>query len=188
MTNYGTIPTSSSPGTSSNREFISRAKEQIKSGLGTRQPWKIMFDYHSVNFPKSFAEAVSRIRFNVAYFRMNYAIVVLLVLFLSLLWHPISMIVFIVMMAAWLFLYFLRDEPLQVLGRTIDDLVVLALLGVLTLVFLFLTEATVNILVALLIGAVLVVVHAAVRKNDDLFLDEESTGLMTPPPPPTTSS
>ncbi len=138
-----------------------------------------MFNFRSLGLPSKFAEAISRIRTNVGYFRMNYSIIVLLILFLSLLWHPISLIVFIVMMAAWLFLYFLRDEPLEIFGRVIDDRVVMIVLAVLTVVFLLLTHATVNILVALLIGAVVVVVHAAVRKTDDLFLDEESTGLMT---------
>lgn len=177
MTSYGTIPTSSGP--ASNLEYISRAKERIKAGLGSRHPWKLMFDIHAVKFPASFKEAINRVKVNAAYFRMNYAIIVLLVLFLSLLWHPVSLIVFIVMMAAWLFLYFLRDEPLVVVRRTIDDRVVLLVLSVLTLVFLFLTRATENILLALLVGAVVVLVHAALRKTDDLFLDEESAHLMS---------
>ncbi|KAL0010153.1 hypothetical protein SO802_005261 [Lithocarpus litseifolius] len=177
MTTYGTIPASSPA--QANLEYISRAKERIKAGLGTRRPWKLMFNFHSFGLPSNFGDAVSRIKSNVGYFRMNYAIVVLLILFLSLLWHPVSLIVFIVMMAAWLFLYFLRDEPLVVFGRVVDDRVVMIVLAVLTVVFLLLTKATLNILVALLIGAVLVVVHAAVRKTDDLFLDEEASGLMT---------
>lgn len=180
MTTYGAIPTSSSsPGTSSNLDYLSRAKERIKAGLGTRHPWKLMFDFHAVKLPSNFQEALFRIKTNVSFFRMNYAIIVLLILFLSLLWHPISLIVFIIMMAAWLFLYFLRDEPLVVFGRLIDDRVVLIVLSVLTLVFLFLTNAAENISVALLIGVVFVVAHGALRKTDDLFLDEEATGLMS---------
>ncbi|KAL5579511.1 hypothetical protein UlMin_011953 [Ulmus minor] len=179
MTNYGTIPTSSAAGnTAANLEYISRAKERIKAGLGTRRPWKLMFNFHSLGFPSGMADAIGRIRTNAGYFRMNYAIIVLIILFLSLLWHPISLIVFIVMMAAWLFLYFLRDEPLVFFGRTIDDRVVMIVLAVLTIVFLLLTHATLNILVALLIGVAVVVAHAAVRKTDDLFLDEENAGLM----------
>lgn len=38
-----------------------------------------------------------------------------------------------------------------------------------------------NILVALLIGVVLVVVHAGLRKKDDLPVDEENSGLLTTP-------
>ncbi|XP_059644522.1 PRA1 family protein F2-like [Cornus florida] len=171
-TTYGTIPTSSPGG--SNLEYLSRVKERLASGLGDRRPWKEMFNFRSINLPATFNDALGRIRTNVAYFRMNYAIVVLLIIFLSLLWHPISMIVFVVMMAAWVFLYFLRDEPLVVFHRTINDRVVLIVLSVLTLVFLFLTNATVNLLVSLLIAAVVVLVHAALRKTDDLFLDEEA--------------
>ncbi|MFQ6644780.1 hypothetical protein Gotur_020190 [Gossypium turneri] len=111
---------------------------------------------------------------------MNYAIIVLLILFLSLLWHPISLIVLIIMMALWLFLYFLRDEPLAIFNRTIDDRVVLVVLGVLTFVFLLLTDATSNILVSVMIGAVVVLVHASLRRTDDLY-DEESNGLVSGP-------
>ncbi|KAI9109451.1 hypothetical protein K1719_019505 [Acacia pycnantha] len=177
MTTYGTIPTSSSPST--NLEFISRAKQRIKAGLGTRRPWKLMFNFRSFGLPGGLPDAISRVRVNTGYFRMNYAMVVLLILFLSLLWHPISLIVFVVLMALWLFLYFLRDEPLVIAGRTIDDRVILIVMSVLTIVLLLLTNATINIVVALAIGAVFVVLHAAFRRTDDLFLDEEETsGLM----------
>ncbi|KAF9685170.1 hypothetical protein SADUNF_Sadunf03G0026600 [Salix dunnii] len=182
MTNYGTIPTSSSPGTSTKLEYISRAKERVKAGLGTRRPWKLMFNFRSFNFPGKLSEAAARARTNIAYFTMNYALVVLVILFLSLLWHPISLIVFIVMGIAWVFLYFLRDEPLVVLGHTIDDRVVLIVLGVLTIVFLLLTHVTMNVLISLLIGVVLILIHGVLRKTDDLLLDEETTGLMSTPP------
>lgn len=80
------------------------------------------------------------------------------------------------MMVAWLFLYFLRDEPFTVLGRTINELFILIALSLLTLVLLLLTNATANILISLLIGVVVVLVHAVFRKTDDLFLDEEAAG------------
>lgn len=180
MTNYGTIPTSSSATPIANMEYLSRAKDRIKSGLGTRRPWKLMFDYRSVSLPRGISDALIRIKTNAVYFRMNYAITALFVLFLSLLWHPVSLIVFVVMMAAWLFLYFLRDEPLAVFGKTIDDRAVLIVLGVVTIVLLLLTHATLNILVSVAIGLVIVTVHAALRKTDDLFVDEEAArGLMT---------
>ncbi|XP_010242191.1 PREDICTED: PRA1 family protein F3-like [Nelumbo nucifera] len=174
MTTYGTIPTASSSPGSSSLGYISRAKERIVSGLGTRRPWKEMVHRHAIGIPGSFPEAVGRVRTNVGYFLMNYVIIVLVVLFLSLLWHPISLIVFVVMMAAWLFLYFLRDEPLVILSRTVNDRVVLIVLSIVTIVLLLLTHATLNILVSLLIGVVVVLVHGVLRKTDDLFGDEES--------------
>ncbi|KAE7998564.1 hypothetical protein FH972_003098 [Carpinus fangiana] len=176
MTTYGTIP--SEPPTSSNLQYVSLAKERIKGGLATRRPWQEMIQPHALNLPTTFSQCFQRIKTNIALFRMNYAIVVLFILFLSLLWHPISLIVFIIMMFAWLFLYFLRDDPLMVSGSMIDDRTVMAVLSVVTVIALFLTNAKSNIIVALAIGVVVLVVHGALRKTDDddddqFFVDEE---------------
>nr|XP_043636338.1 PRA1 family protein F3-like [Erigeron canadensis] len=168
---YGTIPTSTDTG--SKVEFLSRAKERITTGLGVQRSWKEMFNIHSINFPRAFSDATSRVKTNIGYFRMNYAIIVLAVLFLSLLWHPISLIVFIVLMAGWLFLYFLRDEPLVIFRYTIDDRVVLGVLAVFTIGLLLLTGATLNIIISVLVGIVVVLVHALLRKTDNLCLDED---------------
>ncbi|KAE8667113.1 PRA1 family protein F2 [Hibiscus syriacus] len=178
MTTYGTIPTSSLP--SANIKCLSQAKDHIQEGLGTRRPWKLMFNTHSINLPRTLSEAISRFKTNACYFRMNYAMIVLIILFLSLLWHPISLIVLVIMMALWLFLYFLRDEPLVVFNRSIDDRVILVALGVSTFLFLLLTDATCNILASVSIGAVVVLLHASLRKIDDLY-DEENAGLVSGP-------
>ncbi|KAF1865869.1 hypothetical protein Lal_00021098 [Lupinus albus] len=175
MTTYGTISTSPN---NNNLEYISRARQTIKIGLGTRRSWKLMFNHRSFNLPAAITAALSRFRFNVSYFRMNYATLVLFILFLSLLWHPISLIVFILIMAAWLFLYFLRDQPLVLVRHVVDDRVVLVVMAVITVVVLLLTQATVNIAVAVSVGVVVVVVHAVFRKTDDLYLDDEEEGLL----------
>ncbi|KAK7389620.1 hypothetical protein VNO78_24808 [Psophocarpus tetragonolobus] len=169
-TTYGTITTSAQP----NMEYISRAKQRIKAGLGTRRPWKAMLNVRSLKVPGGgVAEVMARVRVNVSYFRMNYAMVGLMILFLSLLWHPISLIVFLILMAAWLFLYFLRDDPLIVLGHLVDDRLVLLAMGLLTVTLLLLTDATVNIVAALALVVALVVAHASFRRTEDLFLAEE---------------
>lgn len=173
MTTYGTIPTSSTSGTK-NLEYISRAKARIKAGLSTRRSWNEMFNFNSINLPHGLFNSFSRIKTNINYFRANYAIIMLLILFLSLLFHPISLIVFVVMMAAWLFLYFLRDEPLVIFHRMIGDRAVLIVLSIVTVVLLLLTGATMNIFSSVLIGFVVVVIHAAFRKTDDLLLDDDN--------------
>lgn len=180
MTTYGTIPTSSSapsaPTTSFPLDYIHRAKARGASALATRRPWRELVDLHSFGIPPTLGEAYLRLRSNLTYFAMNYAIVILIIVFLSLLWHPISLIVFVVTMIAWLFFYFLKDDPLVVYGREINDSVILTVLAVVTLVLLLLTNATSNILVSLLIGVVVAVAHASLRKAEEMYLEEEAAG------------
>ncbi|KAI3936707.1 hypothetical protein MKX01_034136 [Papaver californicum] len=151
-------------------ELLSRAKDRLRSDLATRRPWKEMIQQEGFHIPSTFNDSISRIKINLAYFRMNYTILVLLSLFLSLLWHPYSLLVFVLMMSLWLFFYFLRDEPLVILHRTIDDRVVLVVLSVFTILLLLLTHVTLNILISVSISGVLVLIHAGLRKNEDFFV------------------
>ncbi|KAH7519191.1 PRA1 family protein F2 [Ziziphus jujuba] len=171
MTTYGTIPTAAPP--SSNLELISQATQRIQASLGTRRPWMEMIQPHYLALPSTFGQTVDRIKANAAFFRMNYAIITLFILFVSLLWQPMSLVVFIIMMAAWLFLYFLRDDPLMVCGRVIDDRVVMMALLLSTVIALFFTKARNNLLVALSAALGVIVLHGALRETENFFSEDE---------------
>lgn len=171
---YGSLPpTSTSPTyVPPTTAFLTRARDTTQSVFSTRRPWRQLLDIHAITRPSSVGEATIHLKRNLCYFRVNYAMIVLAILFLSLLWHPVSMIVFIVVFIAWFFLYFFRDGPLVVFHRTVDDRALLGILGVVTIVSLVLTHVWLNVLVSLLIGFFIVGLHAAFRGAEDLYCDE----------------
>ncbi|XVF42211.1 hypothetical protein PTKIN_Ptkin01aG0342200 [Pterospermum kingtungense] len=166
-TTYGTI-------TSSPTSTSSRVKH-------TRRPWPELFSFSFLSVPISFSDAKARIRLNIAYFRVNYVITMLTIVFLTLLWHPTSMIVFLVTFVFWWFFYFFNDSPVVFFNKTVDDNVVLGVLSFATVVLLVLTHVGVNVLVGLIIGVVVVGVHVAFRGTEDLGFrveeEEEENGL-----------
>ncbi|KAK7269193.1 hypothetical protein RIF29_21910 [Crotalaria pallida] len=176
---YGTIPTATTSSTATppqpptNLTFLTRAKETTQSLLSTPRPWHELLDISSLSPPISYPDAISRVRLNLSHFRSNYALLTLLILFLSLLYQPLSIIVFLLVFIAWFFLYFSRDSPLVLFHQTFDDRTVLCALGLLTIVALVSTHVGTNVLVALIVSVVVVGLHAAFRVTDDLFLDEE---------------
>ncbi|KAK6151934.1 hypothetical protein DH2020_014569 [Rehmannia glutinosa] len=169
-TTYGTIPTSTPP---PDPPILTHARQRIRSGIGTRRPWKEMAISFSI--PESLNAAIHRVQTNFSYFHVNYAIIVLFTLFVSLLWHPVSLIMFIVIMAAWIFLYFLRDDPIIVFGYGVEERVILVVLSVFTVALLLLTHAMV-FMAGLAVGVVVVVAHGVFRRTNDLVFDEEEGG------------
>ncbi|KAG9144076.1 hypothetical protein Leryth_013730 [Lithospermum erythrorhizon] len=166
-TKYGTIPALLED---SNLDVVvSNAKQKMRSDLGSRRPWKELISF---SLPDSLRGAFQRIQTNMSYFHMNYVIIVLFLIFMSLLWHPVSLIVFMIMMLVWLFLYFLRDDPIIVLGYLVHDSLILVVLSIVTVVVLLLTRTSV-VLLGLLAGIILVALHGAFRQTDDLMLDAD---------------
>lgn len=91
------------------------------------------------------------------------------------------MIVLIILIAAWLFLYFLRDgDRLVVYGFAIDDRILMTVLSLGTIAFLFLTDVTKNVIIGLSIGTLVTVAHAGFRSTDDIFSadDDERLGSL----------
>lgn len=92
------------------------------------------------------------------------------------------MIVFLVTFIFWWFFYFFNDNPIVVFNKTVDDNVVLGVLSLATVVLLVLTHVGVNVLVGLIIGVMVVGVHAAFRITEDLGFrgeEDEENGLLS---------
>ncbi|KAL5782763.1 hypothetical protein ACOSP7_007792 [Xanthoceras sorbifolium] len=161
--------------TNSDTGFLSRVKRTAQSLTAMHRPWRDFLDLSSFNLPISLSDATTRISQNLTHFRVNYTITLLSILFLSLIYHPVSLIVFLLTLVPWFFFYFGREDPLTLFGFPLDDRAVAAALFAATVIGLVLTRVWVNVLVSVGVGAVLVILHAGLRSTDDLVMyDQES--------------
>ncbi|CAD6270162.1 unnamed protein product [Miscanthus lutarioriparius] len=157
------------------RAFLSRLVDTTRRALSGARPWSELSDRSALSRPDSLAEATSRLRKNLAYFRVNYAAVTALCLAASLLAHPFSLAALLALLAAWCLLYVLRPAdapPVAAFGRAFSDREVLGGLVAASAFVVFLTSVGSLIFSALALGAAVVCAHGAFRVPEDLFLDE----------------
>ncbi|KAK7356899.1 hypothetical protein VNO80_16179 [Phaseolus coccineus] len=146
-------------------EMLANIKEATQTVASTRRPWRVFLDLSALTLPSSISEASTRLAHNFTYFLFNYALLLLLIFLLTLFPHALPLLLFLLLSAAWYFLYFSRDDlPLAIVP-----------LALLTLVALFATGAWLNLLLALLIGALVVFLHGVLRSTDDLIGDDQES-------------
>ncbi|KAL1341981.1 PRA1 family protein D [Arachis duranensis] len=154
-------------------EFLTHFKEAGQSVISTRRPWSQFLSFYALSLPHSLQDASARVSHNLAYFLFNYTILLFLSLILSLLSRPFPLILVLFLLALWYFLYFSRDEPLNLFNLVVlDDRAVVLALAVLTLVVLLIANVWFNLVVSLLVGAAVIFIHAVLRGTEDLVADD----------------
>ncbi|KAL9231466.1 hypothetical protein vseg_006693 [Gypsophila vaccaria] len=176
-----TLPISQPPSTTTTpafRHFLQRTTTALRRALADRRPWSELIDRSAFTRPDNLTDALSRVRKNAAYFRVNYLTLLSLSLALTLITHPFSLLVLLALLGAWCFLYLFRtsDAPVSILGRTFSDRETLGILVVASVVVVFLTSVGSLLISAVVIGVGVVCVHGAFRDPEDLFLDEQEGG------------
>eukprot|EP00245_Coleochaete_scutata_P007554 TRINITY_DN23002_c0_g1_i1.p1 TRINITY_DN23002_c0_g1~~TRINITY_DN23002_c0_g1_i1.p1 ORF type:complete len:204 (-),score=33.57 TRINITY_DN23002_c0_g1_i1:624-1235(-) len=156
------------------RVFFSKAVESVKASMSQKKPWSEMVDRSSFSRPESLAEASSRLRKNLGYFRVNYAIILAGFIALFMLWNPAALGWLIALGVLWGYLFMIRVEPLVISGRTISEREKFLGMCAISLMVVFgLTSIGSVLMSGILIGAALICAHASVRVPDDLFLDDQ---------------
>lgn len=160
------------------RAYLGRLSDAVRPAISLRRPWSELLDRSALSRPDSLSEAAARLRKNLAYFRVNYLIVIAAVLAASLASNPLSLLLLLALLAAWAFLYLFRpadSPPLVLMGRQFSDRETLLALVGLTIFVVFLTSVGSVVVSALALGSAIVAAHGAFRVPEDLFLDDQGS-------------
>ncbi|CAD7695383.1 unnamed protein product [Ostreobium quekettii] len=153
--------------------FAGRLKEYAAGVVRQGKPWSEVVDRTAFSRPQNLAEATSRLKKNVAYFRINYLIIVIMAITVCMLMNPGSLMVLCTLLVAWIYVFVIRTTPLVIANQPLSDEMKLMGMAVISfIVIFFLTSVGAVVFGALSIGFCLIALHGATRVPDDLFLDD----------------
>ncbi|KAF6263896.1 PRA1 family protein-domain-containing protein [Scenedesmus sp. NREL 46B-D3] len=160
----------------------SRLREYATSTFEQRKPWGEVLERTSFSKPSSLQEAAGRLRKNAGYFKINYLIVILLTVAITLLTHPSSLLVLGSLAASWVYVFAIRQGPLVINGKELSEREkLLGMSGISFLVVFMLTSVANVLFSALTLSCAIIGLHGATRVPDDLFLDDADSnrGLLS---------
>ncbi|KAL7582674.1 hypothetical protein Lser_V15G44063 [Lactuca serriola] len=161
------------------RPFFSRMTATLRESFAQRRPWFEIIDRSNFSRPETFSEAVSRVRKNLSYFRVNYSAILAVFVALSLLSHPISLFFFVGVVWAWLYLYLFRspDQPVVLFEHNFSDRQALGILILSTILIVFLTGLGSLIMYSSLIGLGMLCIHGAFRIPQEVFVEDQQPDI-----------
>eukprot|EP00882_Tetradesmus_deserticola_P006155 GHRQ01006480.1.p1 GENE.GHRQ01006480.1~~GHRQ01006480.1.p1 ORF type:complete len:223 (+),score=95.46 GHRQ01006480.1:528-1196(+) len=160
----------------------SRLREYAASTFEQRKPWGEVLERTSFSKPSSLQEAAGRLRKNAGYFKINYLIIILLTVAVTLLTHPSSLVVLGSLAASWVYVFAIRQGPLVISGKELSEREkLLGMSGISFLVVFMLTSVANVLFSALTLSFAIIGLHGAMRTPDDLFLDDSDSnqGLLS---------
>ncbi|KAG1669309.1 hypothetical protein FOA52_014870 [Chlamydomonas sp. UWO 241] len=152
---------------------IARLKEAGATVLKQAKPWSELIDRNMFSKPENMGDALTRVKKNLAYFRINYFVVLLATCAVTFVMNPSSLFVLGLLLAGWIYVLFLRTSPLEIGGRTLSErekLIGMSAVSFITIFFL--TSVGTVFFSALSFSAAVIAVHASFREPDNLFVDE----------------
>lgn len=153
--------------------MVGRLKEASSTIFKQQKPWSELLDRSAMSKPESFGEATSRIRKNASYFRVNYLLTILATTIVSFVMHPTSLLILGVLLAAWLYVLFIRQQPILIAGRELSHKEKLIGMGAISFVTIFfLTSVGTVFFSALTFSCAAIALHGAFREPDNLFVDD----------------
>ena len=155
---------------------LTKAKDVSSNLIKSSKPWTEFVDRNSFSKPETFYGAVGRVRKNVAYFGINYLLLMLIVLVLFLIAQPSSIIWLLVLSSMWLCVMAVNPGPVTIGGRTFSQMEKLIGTSVFSVITIFYFSSVGSVLFyAALSGVGLIAIHGSLRTPENLFSDDSTT-------------
>eukprot|EP00298_Acanthocystis_sp_HF-20_P007664 c17203_g1_i1.p1 GENE.c17203_g1_i1~~c17203_g1_i1.p1 ORF type:complete len:267 (-),score=65.61 c17203_g1_i1:32-793(-) len=128
------------------------------------RPWSQFLNVTKFRKPsENYSVILKETGYNLKYWLYNYAVLSLAIFIYSLLTSPLLILCFLFSGGLWVWLVFVRKQPIVLMGRTLSQTQLLYLLGSFSMLVFLLTSGYKTLMWSLIFSSILSVTHAVFR-------------------------